>query len=261
MKQEFSDTAKVLFIDHESSYNIGCFFQNRQYEVSILKILKHKQIISTAWSWLGSSKVEVLALPMLKTYRKDPENNRELVDKIKELYDQADIIIGHNINNFDDKMSNTEFIKYGLCPSPHKTVDTLKIARDKFCFPGNRLDDLGEFLKVGKKVKHDGFTMWEQCMNGDQKAWKEMLRYNVGDVVLLKKIYYKFLPFITNHPAMRVRGDVMCDKCGSRNLISRGTRLNRTGRIPQYQCKDCRGWNYGIRIKDVVSGRKKWVIK
>ncbi len=249
-------TAKLLFIDHESSYNVGCFFQNRRYEVSILKILKHKQIISTAWNWLGEEKIDALALPMLPSYRRNPDTNRGLVKKIHALYEEADIIVGHNIDGFDDKMSNTDIVKSGLLPPPpHKTIDTLRIARDKFCFPGNRLDDLGEYLGLGKKIRHDGFEMWEKCMNGDPKAWKDMVRYNIGDVALLKKIYFKFRPWITKHPAMKVRGEFACPSCGSAKLESRGFNLNRTGRVPRYQCRDCGTWASGILAK------KKWVVR
>ncbi len=249
--------ARVLLIDHETSYNIGCFFQNRRHEVSILKILKYKQIISTAWNWLTETKIDALALPMLPSYKRDRDNNRGLIKQIHKLYTEADIIVGHNIDGFDDKMSNTGMAVNDLVPPPHKTVDTLRIARDKFSFPGNRLDDLGEFLGLGRKVKHEGFPLWEKCMEGDLTAWKRMVRYNIGDVSLLKKIYFKFRPFIANHPAMRVRGEFACPACGSDHLESRGFLLNRTGRVPRYQCRSCGSWSSGILAKN----KKKWVIK
>lgn len=251
--------AKLLFIDHETSYNIGCFFQNRQYEVRILKILKHKKIISTAWNWLTETKIECLALPMFPSYRKNRDDNRGLIKKIHELYTKADIIVGHNINGFDDKMSNTGMLLNDLVPPPHKTIDTLRIARDKFSFPGNRLDDLGEFLGLGKKVKHDGFEMWEKCMAGDPKAWKDMVRYNVGDVALLKKIYFKFRPWITNHPALRAREDgnknPPCPHCNERRLQSRGVHVNRNGTIPRVQCGACGHY------PSLIWRQKSWVVK
>ena len=239
-------SANLLFIDHETSYNIGSFFQNRMYDVRILKILKHKKIISTAWSWLGSDNIEALALPMLKSYKRDRDDNKGLIKKIHELYTKADIIVGHNINWFDDKMSNTGMLLNDLVPPPHKTIDTLKIARDKFAFPGNRLDDLGEFLGLGKKVKHDGFEMWEKCMAGDPKAWKDMVRYNIGDVDLLKKIYFKFRPWMNNHPALKVREETNknppCPQCDERKLQNRGFNISRSGRTPRLQCQACGHW-------------------
>lgn len=230
------------------------------YEVNIIKITRHKQIICTAWNWMGQEKIECFALPMLKTYRKDPKNNRGLVERIHKLYEEADIIVGHNINGFDDKMSNTDFIRHGFPPPPpHKTVDTLQVARSRFRFNSNRLDDLGQFLGVGEKVKHEGYALWEKCDEGDPKAWKRMIRYNIGDVALLKRIYFKLRPWITNHPAIKPREaantNPPCPMCHARKLQNRGLNVTRAGKAPRYQCRECGHWSLGIRVKN------EWRIK
>ena len=94
-------------------------------------------------------------------------------------------------------------------------------------------DDLGAFLGVGQKVKHGGFVLWLGCMKGDPKAWALMKKYNRGDVDLLERVYLKERPWITNHPAIRPRGESVCPHCQSRRLRSGGWTISRAGRKPR----------------------------
>ena len=61
--------------------------------------------------------------------------------------------------------------------------------------PSNKLDYVAQKLEVGAKVKHSGFKLWIDCMAGDDKAWKEMKKYQVHDVNLLIDLYEILLPW------------------------------------------------------------------
>lgn len=249
-------TAKVLLFDVETSPNIG--YTWGLWEQNVIKIIRPRQIMCFSWKWLGEKKSHVLAMPDFPGYRKDRENNRLLILALHRLISQADIVIGHNVDGFDDKRANTDFIKHGLNPPPpHKTVDTLKVARSKFQFNSNKLGDLGTFLGVGQKVKHWGFDLWRRCLDGDPKAWALMKRYNRGDVDLLERVYLKERPWMTNHPAIKPRGDVACSLCHSKHIQFRGHRKTRRGLVPRYQCQEpnCGHWDSGILVK------KAWTIK
>ena len=78
-----------------------------------------------------------------------------------------------------------------------------------------------------------------------------MVEYNKRDVVLLEKIYLHFRPWITNHPNISVLKDMEngCPACGSNNLMKMGTDITQTGRVQQYQCKDCKKWSRGKHTK------------
>ena len=253
---------KMLFLDHEAFPNEGYFWHGKR-EVDIIKVTKPKIIASTAWNWLGEDDIHAAALPMFRGYRKDPRNNKALIKKVISLYEKADIIVGHNIDGYDDRMTNTEIARNDLSamlPPPHKTIDTLKIARTKFRFNGNTLQELGEFLGLGVKVAHEGFPLWEKCMAGDPDAWKRFVAYNIGDVVLLKKIYFKFRPWITNHPNMNGTENAErknCPQCGAHRsrMIRRGYFFTVTGRVLRFQCKDCGKWARGAII------RREWKFK
>lgn len=241
--------SKILLYDVESSPNIG--FCWGKYEQNMIEFVKERQIISVAWKWLGEKEIHVLALPSFKGYKKNRDDNKALIMRLHELISRADIAIAHNVDNFDDKMANTDFILNGLPPPPpHKTVDTLKVARQKFRFNSNKLDDLGERLGLGRKVEHRGFKMWLGCLNGDMKSWKELMAYNVGDIVLLEKIYLKLRPWMTNHPDVNaLDGHVGCPGCKGVNMQRRGWGVLRGGRRQRFQCMDCGKWSLGSKKK------------
>jgi hypothetical protein len=80
-------------------------------------------------------------------------------------------------------------------PSPVKDLDLMSITKANFLFPSNKLDYVAQKLGVGAKVKHSGFKLWLRCMEGDDKAWKEMKTYQIQDVNLLAELYDVLLPW------------------------------------------------------------------
>jgi hypothetical protein len=180
-----------------------------------------------------------------------------LVLELHRLISQSSVAIGHNVDRFDDRRANTDFIKHNLPPPPpHKTIDTLKVAKKYFDFNSNKLDSLGEFLGVGRKVKHSGFEMWERCLEGDQDAWDSMKRYNAQDVALLERVYLKLRPWMQGHPDLNAPdGHIGCPACRGTSLQRRGWSIASHGRSPRFQCRDCGKWSKGKPIKDQMHYR------
>lgn len=247
----------MLLYDLETSPFIG--FSWAKWETDIIEFIAEKRIISFAWKWLGEKKTHVLAMPDFPGYKPgldsfmgSPKNNRALVVALHNLFGQADVTVGHNVIEFDDKTSNSDFLVHGLKPPPpHRTVDTLKVARSKFKFASNKLDDLGARLELGRKVKHPGFALWKGCLHGDKKAWDLMKKYNAGDVDLLEKVYHKLRPWMTSHPNMldQARAELACPSCKGKKLKQSGVRLMVGGTRPRYQCLDCGKWSTGHVVK------------
>jgi len=74
-------------------------------------------------------------------------------------------------------------------------LDLMSVTKANFQFPSNKLDYVAQRLGVGAKVKHSGFKLWINCMEGDEKAWREMKKYQIQDVNLLVDLYYALLPW------------------------------------------------------------------
>lgn len=240
------ETAKVLLYDTENSPNIIAAWG--VHEQDALEIVRHRQIITVSWKWLGEKgKPRVVSLPDFPEYKRNPASNLELIRHLHGLMSKADIVIGHNAAEFDDKRVNTEFIKHNLTPPPpHKVVDTLKVARTYFGFNFNSLKGLAEFLGLPHKLETGGYRLWKGCADGDMKAWAKMSRYCAGDVVTLEALYMKFRPWMRRHPALKPRQDgnqnPACPHCDERRLQSRGFTVTRRGRIPKVQCGSCGHW-------------------
>jgi hypothetical protein len=249
----------ILLLDYETSPHIGYTWDT--WQVNVIKIIQHKQIISAAWKWLGKEKTHVLALPDFKEYKKNRKSNKMLMEALaNDVLPKADIIVGHNIKQFDDKQANRDIIKHKLAiPPPHRMVDTLEFARHKFGFTSNKLDDLCEFLGIGRKLKHPGFSMWEGCLDGDMAMWNLMRKYNAHDVdPLLEGVYLRFRPWMTNHPNMSAPiGLEGCPACLSKNLKPEGHRYNQSGKTPRFSCRDCGKWSTGKIVKIPVAGDAK----
>ena len=147
MLKSMNKTPKVLLYDLETSprltYNWG------EYEQNALGVKEESYILCYSYKWLDEKKTHVVSLDDFPLYKKDKSNDRELVKKLHELQDSADVIIGHNSGSFDDKWSNKQFINHGLPPvSPYVSIDTLKMARRFFRFDSNALGKLGVLKPV-----------------------------------------------------------------------------------------------------------------
>jgi uncharacterized protein YprB with RNaseH-like and TPR domain len=160
---------------------------------------------------------------------------------------EADAVVTYNGDKFDIPKLDGEFILEGLPPTPKvASIDVVKTVR-KFGFVMNRLAFIGPLLRVGAKVKHEGFGLWRDVLEGNPKARAKMEKYNIQDVVLLEKLYKKIRPYIRNHPQLRA-GDE-CPACTKKKTHKRGWRYTRTFRIQRNQCSDCGHWFETTRQK------------
>jgi len=166
------------------------------------------------------------------------------VKDIWSLFNEADVVVAHNAP-FDTKKSNARFIKHQLSPpAPYKIVDTLKIARQRFSFWSNKLDDLGAYLGVGRKLPHTGWHMWKSCIvDNDPKAWAMMRRYNAMDVSLLERVYDRLAPWDANHLDLTLFGDRPgCPTCQSTKIQRRGFNVAKSRRTERFHCQACGHW-------------------
>jgi hypothetical protein len=229
--------ARILLYDLETFPNLGYFWAGKTWETNIIEVVKYGGLASVAWKFLGDKKVQCLT-------REGKKSDKQIVKKLLQLFSEADVVIAHNGMAFDTKTSNTNIIKHDkLPPVPYQQIDTKRELKKHFRFDSNSLDNAARFLGVGRKLKHEGFDMWKECMADDPSAWRKMVKYNMHDVHLLEGVYLKLRPWIKNHPHvgfMSGRPDG-CPHCGSKRLKSRGIQHNRTTAKRRFSCKDCGG--------------------
>lgn len=227
---------KILLFDIETSPATGLFWGGRKYEVDVLKITQHWQILSVAWKYLGEKSVKCLTAPEC-----GGRDDKRLTREIHNLLSKSDIVVGHNAISFDIKKVKTRALYHGMEPIHQLTViDTKRVAKSNFGFDSNSLDDLGEYLGLGRKMKHQGLDLWLECMKGDQKAWRIMKSYNKRDVELLEKVYERLKPSIHNHPSIaKLLDRVGCPNCGSEDVRRNGIRVTHMQRKQRWVCHEC----------------------
>lgn len=237
-----NEIGKILVLDIETKPATVYSWQAYDVNIGYEQVIAPGGMICFAAKWVGEKDTVF--------YSDWTHSHGEMVKAIHTLMDEADAVITYNGDKFDLPKLQGEFILEGLtAPAPVASIDVVKTIR-KMGFFMNRLAFIGPLLRVGAKVKHEGFDLWAKVMDGDEKAQDKMMKYNIQDVVLLEKLYLKIRPFIKNHPHL---GDNKgeCGACGSKDVQKRGFRRTRSFRIQRIQCNKCGSWSETTRTKIV----------
>lgn len=180
-------------------------------------------------------------------YSEWEDGHDNMIRHAHRLMSEATAIVTYNGDRFDLPKLMGEFISLGLKPpAPPTSIDVFKTVK-KLGLQSNKLAFVGPFLKVGRKVKHEGFSLWSSVLDGDEKARHRMTQYCIQDSVLLEKVYNKLRPYVKNHPHVGKGGE--CGACGSTRTQSRGYRYTKTMKIQRLQCQSCGAWSDGTRQK------------
>lgn len=232
--------AKILVFDIETSPIEGYFWGLFKQNIGTAGI-KHDWFLLT-WSakWLFNPEVMSDRLTSEEAINKD---DKRVVTSLHKLLDEADIVIAHNGKRFDIKKIKARFVKHKLpLVKPFEVIDTLLHARKEFAITSNKLDYLGEFFGVGRKVKNSGMELWTACMSGDESALIEMETYNKGDVTLLEDVYLALRPYMKSHPniGLHIAEDIqVCPTCGSDELSYDGEVRTAVNVYQNYVCNSC----------------------
>jgi hypothetical protein len=234
---------KILFLDIETaplrSYTWGLWKQN----VSLSQIISNWYIISWAGKWLNGEEVFSDVLTSEEAINEDDSRIMKVLWKV---LDEADIIIAHNGDAFDIPKINTRFVLHGLMPpSPYRTIDTLTIARQRFGFTSNKLDFLAKFFGYEGKASTT-FSLWEDCMIGDNDALHYMDFYCKQDIITLEQVFMKLRPYAKGLPNLDMYQDApvsACPVCGKQHLKEVPDKFFYTQAVKYqvYRCSDCGG--------------------
>lgn len=233
------DGPRILLVDIETFPNL--YYAWRLWEGRALDIKKFSSIVCFSVKWLGGPQI-TKALPDFNG------NEKRLTKALWDLCNQADILVAHNGKAFDFGRMNAQFIRHGFGPpAPAQKIDTKRTAKRIFGFDSNSLDNLCQYLNLGKKMNTGGYELWQQCMTNNPRAWAKMKKYNAYDVVLLERLYLTLRPWMPDHPNLNLYSPgECCPKCGSQDIQSRGEYSSATRVYRRFYCKACKGWLKGV---------------
>ncbi len=235
---------RLLLLDIETAPNIGHVWGLWQQNIGLNQLIASGYVLCWAAKWLGDKEIHFDSVHQSKP--------KKMLKRIHKLISEADGVIHYNGKSFDMPTLNKEFILHDMLPPPpYKQVDLCQVAKSTFRFPSNKLEYIAQKLKVTPKVTRRtfvGHSLWTECMAKNPAAWKEMEKYNRGDVITLEGVYNKMLPWIRVHPnhGMYVdTGEPVCTNCGSASLQRRGHSVTATSKYARFQCMSCGTWVRG----------------
>jgi hypothetical protein len=229
---------KVLLFDIETSPMIVTVWGLYKQRIPHTNVIKDWNIISWAGKWLNHS--EVFGDVLTPEEAISGDDNR-ILNSIWEKFDEADIVIAHNGDNFDIKKLNTRWLLNGFYqPSKYRSIDTYKVSSGQFSFSSNKLDYIATLTQNKQKIKTD-YDLWKRCMKGNKEALDEMFTYNKKDVVLLEDVYMVLRPWIKSHPNLGLYMETdenVCPHCGGTDLSYDGHYYTTTaGKFATIRCK------------------------
>ena len=234
--------AKVLIFDIETLPIEGYFWGLWKQNINPVQIKKDWCIVCWSAKWLFEDKMYNACLTPKEAKERD---DRRITQSLWRMFDEADIIVAHNLNKFDEKRTKTRFLKHRLgLPSPYQRIDTLAVARRQFQVTSNRLNYLAKFLDLpaGEKMDTD-FQLWVDCSNGDKEQLKYMQVYCDHDISMLEETYLELRPYVQPHPNIGLIDGMLeptCPSCGGTHLEPTGTPYRTyVNEFEALRCGDC----------------------
>lgn len=253
---------KVLLWDIETAPTLAYVWQRWKQNIGSNQIEREgTYMLTAAWKWLGDEEVH-------GAFALDPVNGDDsnICALLYEAIEKSDVIIGHNQNGFDLPILNARLIQNNFPPlKTVKKIDTLQIAKKNFKFNTNKLDDLGKYLGVGRKMETGGFELWHKTIKGDNEAFCQMMDYNKQDVHLLERVYLKLRAFDSNPAANagHYYEDNLqrCPVCGSSEVVESGNAAyTPVSKFVEMVCNDCGHRSRKRQTVNTVEKRKGMLI-
>lgn len=230
IKEKVNPVVKIL--DVETAPEIVYTFRRFKAFISPEQVISRGYLLSYSEADLYTAEVKGANLTHYPLFDIDYTDDWELCQTLWKVLDEADVVIAHNGVKFDKAYINQRFAYHDMMPPSHYVVvDTLKAAKKQFALPSNALKELCLYFETENfKLDNAGFELWKRCREGDRSAFQEMQTYNDGDVVSLRDVYLKILPYIPQHPNMSAYykdEKVRCSRCGSEHVhVIEGKQFN-----------------------------------
>lgn len=224
---------KILYFDIETTPLLSWVWSTGNQYVTAEQILEESKITSISWVWDDKVKAQHL------TWSRE-QDDLLMLKRFVEIANTADLIIGHNGENFDVRHINARLSYHNLPQINIACIeDTLKQTRKAFRLPSYKLAYLVKYFKVGKKMDVPMQVWLDVWLKNDRKQLELMAKRSDSDCLILKKLYNRIKPYVKtkfNHAVYE--GRICCPSCGG-NLKKNGLKVTISGKKQQYQCTQC----------------------
>ncbi|GHJ59148.1 hypothetical protein NOK12_16660 [Nocardioides sp. OK12] len=182
--------------------------------------------------------------------------------RVHRLVSEADILVGHNVDNADVPWLKGDFYlprighshrpKLPVLPEP-KTVDTLKVLRRQFKSgaPFKGLDAFCQVVGIPSKTDRYDRDAMERAVAGSVEDRQRLTDYCEGDVIATQWLYDWQRPHIKNHPALFVDGQNKLDTCRACGHETKPIAKRYVADVMTYtmqRCVEC-GWHGRLSLE------------
>ena len=198
-------------------------------------VLEWPRTICAAWKWYDQPDTVFAAEWEVGGYD-------GFMRAVWDVFDRADLIIGHNADRFDARHLMGGWAEMGLpAPSPYKVVDTLKTARGTFAYESNTLDALNKRLGIDAKTDKYDVKIARAAVNGDREAQAVLESYNRGDIVASEALFDRLRPYARNipHLGMWTDDELACPSCGHSMTVTGKTVHANVQKYEHLTCPNC----------------------
>lgn len=235
---------RILILDLETAAAVALTFGRFKINLGQENIVEEGGwIMCASWRWLGDDKVQSIQLTRDEVLACD---DSRIIATFWELYEEADAIVAHNALQFDHKVLQARTVFNNFPPLPTvKILDTLVLAKKHLRLPSNKLDSIGEYFSLGRKIDNGGISLWKRVQSGCAAAMKEMVDYCKQDTELLTQVYLRLRAI--GHAGSDFNAGLYyndeklrCRRCGSEHVHPTGRTSNTSMSVfTEFRCDDC----------------------
>jgi hypothetical protein len=259
---------KILLLDIETLPMEVLVWGLYEQRIPSENVLKEWCVVSWSAKWLFDSDIMSAVISPKEACKRE---DKSIIKKIWALINEADIIIAHNLKQFDIRRLNARFIINNCDPPlPYQMIDTYKESQKNMAFSSHKLDYINQILNNTRKIKTE-YNLWKRCAGintslEDQKiALQEMEKYNKRDIIALEDLYVALRPWMKSHPNLGLyykdTDEQHCPNCGSTDLDWKegGTYQTTVGRFKCFRCNICRAIGRG-RVSDLSKKERQLLL-
>jgi hypothetical protein len=244
----------VLDIERQSGVVDGIWELKQHSWLQPNQIVEKPRTICFAYKWLGEDKTYFHA-------EWDRGGHQAMIEKAHKVFDEADYIVGWNSKGFDCPHLRTAMAELEMRPpSPHKDIDLMLTAKRNFKYMSNRLNYVAQQLGCGVKLETGGGDLWRKLRYAAGQelsdARRLMQEYNMADVDLTERVFFKMLPWVQGLNLAAFQQDsafICCSNCSSLAIQWRGVQVSATRTYRRFQCQDCGKWGREVKSSQAAT--------